>query len=197
LQPGWEWIPARWDRRDEGWTYREGRWVATPRAGTDRNPEPTGRRVVARPPLGQVSPFSPAASADGSNPDPNATTDLQPLPEGGIAPRPENRPAAPPGEIRQPVPGPNPNAVPDARRMYPPIPDPTMPDPTMPNPYPAAAYPGVPMDYPVADVTLPNGINIQVMPGQLPRISIPRLPYPGIGPPGLRPRPWPLLRGPR
>ena len=60
-----------------------------------------------------------------------------------------------------------------------------------------SVMPAMKEDHPVADVTLPNGINIQVVSGQLPRISIPRLPYPGIGLPGLRPRPWPLLRGPR
>ena len=38
-QPGWEWIPARWERRADAWAFREGFWNRVP--GTSGPPPGT------------------------------------------------------------------------------------------------------------------------------------------------------------
>jgi hypothetical protein len=51
-QPGWEWIPARWDRRADAWVFREGFWNRAP--GTSNLPPgglppATGTTLISKP----------------------------------------------------------------------------------------------------------------------------------------------------
>jgi hypothetical protein len=195
-QPGWEWVPARWVRLAEGWTYREGHWeratrveATPPIPAREGRPElgPTTNPPVVQPLPGPLSPFSPGAATVEREPDPSTPTDLQPIPEGGLAPTPERGPIVTPGAVAQPVPGPNrnpnPNLPPGGMSANPPILD--------PNPF--VPYPGISINLPVTEVFLPNGMNIKVVPGQLPRFT--RSPFPfAPGLPQVQVRPWSPMR---
>jgi hypothetical protein len=72
--------------------------------------------------------------------------------------------------------------------MNPPIPD---PNPLVPYP-----GPGISINLPVTEVFLPNGMNIKVVPGQLPRITGSPFAFPpfGFGLPQVQVRPWSPMR---
>jgi hypothetical protein len=97
LQPGWEWVPARWVRLAQGWSYREGHWE---RVESDpAAPVAPRRHVVARP--------VPAPGPDGASvPDPPPPSDLAPLPEGDAGSTPT--PTTPPPTVQPPSPPPAP-----------------------------------------------------------------------------------------
>jgi hypothetical protein len=66
-QPGWEWIPARWERRTDTWVFRDGFWSRVP--GTP-NPRPgglppAGGTTLASAPAGTGSPPARVISSPG------------------------------------------------------------------------------------------------------------------------------------
>jgi hypothetical protein len=158
IQPGWSWVPARWVHLAEGWAFRDGRWE---RSGTGADP--------SRPGVGETSaltprdsaarltpgPFSPIEPAGDRSPDPSTTTDLQPLPQGGVPnpPEPGLDPSA--GATPRTVPAPNPYPNPNPY--------------TYPNPTPV--YPGVPPNLPITEINIPGIFNLRVVPGQMPSIT--------------------------
>jgi hypothetical protein len=85
VQPGWDWVPARWVRRPDGWEFRAGYWAAD--SATVGIPTRIGRRITARPVPSELPPADVESAPGLAGTDADAGIDRLPLPPGSAAGR--------------------------------------------------------------------------------------------------------------